>query len=117
MPPSLLSKRYGNYSPNLLLSLLVSGFDQVVLGDLVYCKGDDTEKETVGVNSECNDDNCDDTYDCSHLDETSGTDLLERKNTLVKVSSYIIAIVLIFLLFLANMWHCVPLGTSLPDHP
>ncbi|KAG6773358.1 hypothetical protein POTOM_020629 [Populus tomentosa] len=61
------------------------GFDQVVLGDLVYCKGDDSEKETVGVNSECNDDNCDDTYDCSHLDETSGTDLLERKNTLVKV--------------------------------
>lgn len=61
------------------------GFDQVVLGDLVYCKGDDSEKETVGVNSECNNDNCDDTYDCSHLDETSGTDLLERKNTLVKV--------------------------------
>ncbi|XP_011032432.1 PREDICTED: multisubstrate pseudouridine synthase 7 isoform X3 [Populus euphratica] len=61
------------------------GFDQVVLGDLVYCKGDDNEKETVGVNSESNDDNCDDTYDCSHLDETSGTDLLERKNTLVKV--------------------------------
>uniref|UniRef100_A0A6M2E9X8 TRUD domain-containing protein n=1 Tax=Populus davidiana TaxID=266767 RepID=A0A6M2E9X8_9ROSI len=61
------------------------GFDQVVLGDLVYCKGDDSEKETVGVNSECNDDNCDDTYDWRHLDETSGTDLLERKNTLVKV--------------------------------
>lgn len=61
------------------------GFDQVLLGDLVYCKGNDSEKETVGVNSECNDDNCDDTYDCSHLDETSGTDLLERKNTLVKV--------------------------------
>ncbi|KAJ6682845.1 hypothetical protein OIU74_020987 [Salix koriyanagi] len=61
------------------------GFDQVFPGDLVYCKGDDTEKETVGVNSECNDDNSDDTYDCSHLDETSGTDRPESKNTLVKV--------------------------------
>uniref|UniRef100_A0A6N2KU39 TRUD domain-containing protein n=1 Tax=Salix viminalis TaxID=40686 RepID=A0A6N2KU39_SALVM len=61
------------------------GFDQVFPGDLVYCKGDDTEKETVGVNSECNDDNSDDTYDCSHLDETSGTDCPESKNTLVKV--------------------------------
>ncbi|KAF9681701.1 hypothetical protein SADUNF_Sadunf05G0030000 [Salix dunnii] len=61
------------------------GSDRVVPGDLVYCKGDGTEKETVVVNSECNDDNSDDTYDCSHLDETSGTDLLERKNTFVKV--------------------------------
>ncbi|KAJ6775270.1 TRNA PSEUDOURIDINE SYNTHASE D [Salix purpurea] len=61
------------------------GFDQVFPGDLVYYKGDDTEKETVGVNSECNDDNSDDTYDCSHLDETSGTDRPESKNTLVKV--------------------------------
>ncbi|KAJ6413825.1 hypothetical protein OIU84_006599 [Salix udensis] len=61
------------------------GFDQVFPGDLVYCKGDDTEKDTVGVNSECNDDNSDDTYDCSHLDETSGTDRPESKNTLVKV--------------------------------
>lgn len=78
------------------MSLLVAGFDQVFPGDLVYCKGDDTEKETVGVNSECNDDNSDDTYDCSHLDETSGTDRPESKNTLVKVSSYIIAVVLIF---------------------
>ncbi|KAJ6737416.1 TRNA PSEUDOURIDINE SYNTHASE D [Salix viminalis] len=61
------------------------GFDQVFPGDLVYYKGDDTEKETGGVNSECNDDNSDDTYDCSHLDETSGTDRPESKNTLVKV--------------------------------
>lgn len=70
----------------------MAGTDQVVVGDLVYCKVDDTEKEALGVNSECEDDKCDETYDCSHLDETSGTDLPERKNILVKVWSYILSL-------------------------
>ncbi|CAK7340930.1 unnamed protein product [Dovyalis caffra] len=70
---------------NKAYDLHVAGTDQVVLGDLVYCKGDNTEKETAGVNSECDNNNGDDTYDCSHLDEASGIDLPEKKNTLVKV--------------------------------
>ncbi|GAV81172.1 TruD domain-containing protein [Cephalotus follicularis] len=59
------------------------GTDQVVLGDLVYCKEDDTEKETGGASSECEDDNCDDTYDC-HLHEVSGTDVSKGRSNLVK---------------------------------
>lgn len=67
----------------------VAGTDEVVVGDLVYFKGDDTERETLGVNSECEDDSCDDMYDCSNSDPTSGTHHPERKNTHVKVNSYI----------------------------
>ncbi|KAK4852575.1 hypothetical protein QYF36_025154 [Acer negundo] len=60
------------------------GIEQVVVGDLVYCKGDDTEKVMVGVNSECEDDDCNETDDCSTLDEVLRTDLPEEKHKLVK---------------------------------
>lgn len=72
----------------IFLSILfhhVPGADQVVLGDLVYCKGDDTEKVTGVVNSECEDDNCNDAYDSSNLDEIAGADLPEERNNSVKV--------------------------------
>ncbi|KAJ9180125.1 hypothetical protein P3X46_008407 [Hevea brasiliensis] len=60
------------------------GSDQIVVGDLVYFKGDDTERETLGVNSECEVHSHDDVHDCSNSDETSGANLPEMKNTLVK---------------------------------
>jgi hypothetical protein len=62
----------------------VAGTDQVVLGDLVYCKGDNTEKVSGGL-PECEDDSYNDVDDSNHLDEISGTDLPEERNNLVKV--------------------------------
>lgn len=47
------------------------GIDQVVLGDLVYCKGEHTEKVTAIHNSECEDDSCNDTNECGQLDDLS----------------------------------------------
>ncbi|XP_048235924.1 multisubstrate pseudouridine synthase 7 isoform X2 [Ricinus communis] len=77
---------YQSYLWNHAASMRVQkyGTDQVVVGDLVYCKGDDTEREIGSANSACEDDGCEDMYGCSNLDETSGTDLSERKDTLVK---------------------------------
>eukprot|EP00257_Ricinus_communis_P013254 XP_015570652.1 multisubstrate pseudouridine synthase 7 isoform X1 [Ricinus communis] len=77
---------YQSYLWNHAASMRVQkyGTDQVVVGDLVYCKGDDTEREIGSANSACEDDDCEDMYGCSNLDETSGTDLSERKDTLVK---------------------------------
>ena len=64
----------------------MSGTKQVVLGDLVYCKGDEAEKVTRVVNSEFEDDGCRDAFDSSHCDEISETDLPEERNNPVKVS-------------------------------
>ncbi|KAJ9185855.1 hypothetical protein P3X46_005442 [Hevea brasiliensis] len=77
---------YQSYLWNHAASVRVQkyGIDRVVVGDLVYCKGDDTARETSGFNSECEDHSCDDMYDCSNLDETSGTYVPEWKNTPVK---------------------------------
>ena len=63
-----------------------AGSNEVVLGDLVYFKGNDAENVKV-VPSENEDNNSEDAYDCSQLDEISGTDLPEGKNKHVKVSS------------------------------
>lgn len=63
-----------------------------MVGDLVYCKRDDTARETSGVNLECEDLSYDEVDDCSNLDETPGTYVPEWKSTLVKVDSYIIAL-------------------------
>ncbi|KAG8648140.1 hypothetical protein MANES_09G154600v8 [Manihot esculenta] len=60
------------------------GTHQVVVGDLVYCKRDDTARETSGVNLECEDLSYDEVDDCSNLDETPGTYVPEWKSTLVK---------------------------------
>ena len=77
---------------HLLLLLLFSflfdilaGFDQVVLGDLVYSKVECAEKVTTSFNSESEDNSCDNTYDCSQLDEISETALPEEINNSVKV--------------------------------
>ncbi|KAG8649731.1 multisubstrate pseudouridine synthase 7 isoform X3 [Manihot esculenta] len=80
---------YQSYLWNHAASVRVQkyGTDEVVVGDLVYFKGDDTERETLGVNSECEDDSCDDMYDCSNSDPTSGTHHPERKNTHVKAAT------------------------------
>lgn len=69
----------------------LAGNNQVVLGDLVYCKGDDTEKVTGNVNPECEDDNHNDVYDSSNPDEISETDVPEERNNLIKVWGSVMA--------------------------
>lgn len=63
----------------------MAGNNQVVLGDLVYRKGDDTEMVTGHVNPECKDDNHNDVYDSNNPDEISKTDVPEERNNLIKV--------------------------------
>ncbi|KAL3614602.1 hypothetical protein CASFOL_041688 [Castilleja foliolosa] len=67
---------------------MMFGFDQVVLGDLVRCKEQETKKEMTSSHSTCEDeiDNNDTLIDC-HLDEISVTDLSDAKNMSVKVIS------------------------------
>ncbi|KAK6911419.1 Pseudouridine synthase, TruD [Dillenia turbinata] len=57
------------------------GINQVVLGDIVYCKGDDSEKPNEVLMSNGEDDCCDNTFDCDDLDGTSETALVEEKNS------------------------------------
>ncbi|MED6123561.1 hypothetical protein PIB30_050248 [Stylosanthes scabra] len=59
------------------------GTEQVVLGDLVYCKESPTGKLTGIVASECDDD-CGDRYDSNIEDEVSA-DIQEESNSYVKV--------------------------------
>ncbi|XP_034707285.1 multisubstrate pseudouridine synthase 7 isoform X2 [Vitis riparia] len=77
---------YQSYLWNHAASMRVQkyGTKQVVLGDLVYCKGDNAEKETRVVNSEFDDDGCSDAFDSSHFDEISETDLPEERKDPVK---------------------------------
>ncbi|CAL5339704.1 unnamed protein product [Camellia sinensis] len=77
---------YQSYLWNHAASMRVqkNGIDQVVLGDLVYCKGESTEKVTGISSSECEGDSCNDTYECSQLDEISETVLPEEKSNSVK---------------------------------
>lgn len=70
---------------SVFLCYQLAGIDQIVLGDLVYCKEACTEKVTGIVKSECEDDSSNDVHDCSHLDEISETDLPEAINNPVKV--------------------------------
>lgn len=58
-----------------------------MVGDLIYSKGDNTEKEMTFVNSESEDENSNDEDDCGRLDEVSATDLPVGTNNLVKVRS------------------------------
>ncbi|XP_058213405.1 multisubstrate pseudouridine synthase 7 [Rhododendron vialii] len=61
------------------------GIDQVVLGDLVYCKGDHREKVAATIhNSECEDDSCNDMNECSQLDEICETVFPEEISNSVK---------------------------------
>ena len=55
-----------------------------MLGDLVYCKGDNSENVSGGM-PECEDDSYNVADDSNHLDEISGMDLPEERNNLVKV--------------------------------
>ncbi|CAN4111257.1 unnamed protein product [Withania somnifera] len=76
---------YQSYLWNHAASMRVQkhGFDQVVLGDLVYSKEQLKVKETFVADCEdVNDNNMD---DYSNLDETSETDLPEERNIPVKV--------------------------------
>ncbi|XP_057962932.1 multisubstrate pseudouridine synthase 7 isoform X2 [Malania oleifera] len=77
---------YQSYLWNHAASLRVKkyGFDRVVVGDLVYCKGDSSEKVTGVADSECEDDSFNDANDCSHLEEIAETDFHEEKNVSVK---------------------------------
>ncbi|KAE9448107.1 hypothetical protein C3L33_20004, partial [Rhododendron williamsianum] len=59
--------------------------DQVVLGDLVYCKGEHREKVAATIhNSECEDDSCNDMNECSQLDEICETVFPEEISNSVK---------------------------------
>ncbi|KAH1083475.1 hypothetical protein J1N35_023236 [Gossypium stocksii] len=77
---------YQSYLWNHAASVRVQkyGSSEVVLGDLVYSKGDDAEKTEV-VPHEHEDNSLEDAYDCGQLDEISGKDLPLEKNNLVKV--------------------------------
>ncbi|KAK6915448.1 Pseudouridine synthase, TruD [Dillenia turbinata] len=66
------------------------GIDQVVLGDLVFCKGDDSEKPNEVLTSSGEDDSCGNTFDCDDLDGIPETALAEEKNSQVKVRCSIV---------------------------
>nr|GMD01314.1 multisubstrate pseudouridine synthase 7 isoform X2 [Ipomoea batatas] len=74
---------YQSYLWNHAASFRVQkhGFDQVVVGDLVYCKEPCTEKETY---LECEDGSGNDTNDSINPDEISETDVPEERNISVK---------------------------------
>ncbi|XP_069144640.1 multisubstrate pseudouridine synthase 7 isoform X1 [Solanum lycopersicum] len=76
---------YQSYLWNHAASMRVQkhGFDQVVLGDLVYSKEDYKVKESFVA--ECEDVNDNNMDDYSNLDEISETDLPEERNIPVKV--------------------------------
>ncbi|XVE62830.1 hypothetical protein DITRI_Ditri06bG0151600 [Diplodiscus trichospermus] len=78
---------YQSYLWNHAASMRVQkyGSNEVVLGDLVYCKGDDAEKVKDVPSNQEEDNNIEDVYDCSQLDEISGKDLPEGEKNLVKV--------------------------------
>ncbi|XP_068340682.1 multisubstrate pseudouridine synthase 7-like isoform X2 [Pyrus communis] len=77
---------YQSYLWNHAASMRVKkyGTDQVVLGDLVYCKGNETERVTEVVSSECVDEIRDDTLDPNDLGDIAETNLPEEKLSLVK---------------------------------
>lgn len=56
-----------------------------MLGDLVYCKEQESDKEMIIPILECEGDNGDDAHIDCHLEDISVTDLSEVKNASVKV--------------------------------
>lgn len=58
-----------------------------MLGDLAYCKEQETEKEMISSHLECTDVSGDDSNGDCHLDDTSTTDLSELRNASVKVKA------------------------------
>ncbi|KAF3454342.1 hypothetical protein FNV43_RR04789 [Rhamnella rubrinervis] len=78
---------YQSYLWNHAASMRVQkyGTDHVVLGDLVYCKENETGRERGVGNAEYEDEVCPGTFDSHDLDEISGTDLPDERNNLVKV--------------------------------
>lgn len=79
--------RCATYSHTFSLPHII-GFDQVVLGDLVYSKEEYKVKESFVA--ECEDVNDNNMDDYSNLDEISETDLPEERNIPVKVGIWII---------------------------
>ncbi|XP_042059815.1 multisubstrate pseudouridine synthase 7-like [Salvia splendens] len=81
---------YQSYLWNHAASMRVQnyGFKQVVLGDLVYCKEEDNDKETLTSPLECEDEaGDDDTHIDCNLEDIPVADLSEVKNASVKVIS------------------------------
>ncbi|CAH9068132.1 unnamed protein product [Cuscuta europaea] len=76
---------YQSYLWNHAVSFRVQkhGFDQVAVGDLVYCKEKITGKEASYF--EFKDDSGNDTNDNTNPEETSETDVPEERNILVKI--------------------------------
>ncbi|KAA8536976.1 hypothetical protein F0562_029454 [Nyssa sinensis] len=77
---------YQSYLWNHAASMRVQeyGIDQVVLGDLVYCKAECTERIIGFSNSEFEDDASNNTYGCSQLNEISEADLPKERSYPVK---------------------------------
>lgn len=82
---------------------LLTGTEHVVLGDLVYCKENETEKERRVGNAECEDEGSPDTLDSHQLDEIASTDLPNERNNLVKVRSSVLALYLFKLLYYCGL--------------
>lgn len=80
---------YQSYLWNHAASMRVQkyGFHQVVLGDLVYCKEQESDKEMIAPRLEGEGDNGDDTHIDCHLEDISVTDLPEVKDASIKVIS------------------------------
>ncbi|XP_057763692.1 multisubstrate pseudouridine synthase 7 [Salvia miltiorrhiza] len=80
---------YQSYLWNHAASMRVQnyGFHQVVLGDLVYCKEEEGDKETITSILECEVDGGDDTHIDCDLEDIPLSDLSEVKNASVKVIS------------------------------
>ncbi|KAG6423187.1 hypothetical protein SASPL_113575 [Salvia splendens] len=83
------SMRVQNYGMQALeFSVISFWFKQVVLGDLVYCKEEDNDKETLTSPLECEDEaGDDDTHIDCNLEDIPVADLSEVKNASVKVIS------------------------------
>ncbi|KAH6819095.1 Pseudouridine synthase family protein [Perilla frutescens var. frutescens] len=80
---------YQSYLWNHAASMRVQkyGFHQVVLGDLVYCKEQESGKEMIAPLLECEGEIGDDTHIDCHLEDISVSDLPEVKDASVKVIS------------------------------
>ncbi|XP_026449914.1 multisubstrate pseudouridine synthase 7-like [Papaver somniferum] len=78
---------YQSYLWNHAASIRVQkhGISQVILGDLVLCKEDSTEKVTEAIITECEDDNPIEAGDSGLLDEISGAAVPEEIVSSVKV--------------------------------
>ncbi|KAK9138802.1 hypothetical protein Sjap_009396 [Stephania japonica] len=80
---------YQSYLWNHAASIRVQkhGINEVIMGDLVYCKGISAQKLTEAADIGITIDSCDEAYDCGDEDEVSGMEFVEGKDKSVKEAS------------------------------